>query len=49
MVIEYALQFDFQASNEKIEYDAIIIGLRLTKKLGVKDLKVFFDSQLIVG
>ena len=49
MVTEYAFQFTFKASNNQAEYEALIAGLRITKDLSVKWLKVFIDLQLVVG
>ena len=49
MVTEYALQFGFKASNNQIKYEALIVRLKITKDLNVKCLKVFINSQLIVG
>ncbi|XP_073108374.1 uncharacterized protein [Elaeis guineensis] len=47
-VVEYALRFEFPATNNKVEYEALIAGLRLTKDVRAKHLKVFSDSQLIM-
>ncbi|XP_073103279.1 uncharacterized protein [Elaeis guineensis] len=49
VVTEHALRFDFKASNNQAEYEALVAGLRLALELGVDRLKVFSDSQLIVG
>ena len=49
MVIEYALQFAFKASNNQVEYEALIAGVKVTKELSEKWLKVFTNSQLAVG
>ena len=49
MVFEYALWFTFSTSNNEAEYEALIIGLKLTKDLEAQELKVFGDSQLVVG
>ena len=47
--LEYALRFKFKASNNETEYEALIIRLKLVKEVGVKRLKVFCDSQLVVN
>ena len=39
----------FPATNNKVEYKAMLIGLSLTKALGAKNLIVQIDSQLIIG
>ena len=46
--IEYALHFAFFVSNNEAEYEALLIGLKLVEELGVSELRVFNDSQLIV-
>ena len=38
----------FQATNNEVEYEALIYGLKLVKHLGIKLLKVRSDSKLIV-
>ncbi|XP_073103292.1 uncharacterized protein [Elaeis guineensis] len=44
-VMEYALWFEFSATNNEAEYEILIVGLRLAKDMRVKHLKVFSDSQ----
>ena len=46
-VTEYALQFNFKALNNQTEYEVLLVGLKIAKKLGINNLKVFTDSQLI--
>ena len=45
---EYALKFEFQASNNEAEYEAVIVGLNLAHSLEVDQLEVCNDSQLVV-
>ena len=45
---EYALRFGFRASNNKAEYEAIIVGLNLAHSMEVDQLEVYSDSQLVV-
>ena len=42
------LRFGFKASNNEVEYEALIAGVKLSKEMKVKSLEVFSDSQLIV-
>ncbi|XP_073107170.1 uncharacterized protein [Elaeis guineensis] len=49
VVTEHALRFDFKASNNQAEYEALVAGLKLALELGIDHLQVFSDSQLIVG
>lgn len=44
-----ALQFGFDATNNEIEYEALLAGFRLVQALGVKNLLIFSDSQLVVN
>ncbi|KAK3007790.1 hypothetical protein RJ639_014167 [Escallonia herrerae] len=47
-VVEYALRFGFQASNNEVEYEALLAGIRLPHALKVDSL-VHSDSQLVVN
>ncbi|XP_071924104.1 uncharacterized protein [Coffea arabica] len=47
--LPYALRFDFRASNNESEYEALIAGMGMARKLGASSLKVYSDSQLIVN
>jgi len=47
--IEYALRFQFKASNNEAEYEAMIVGLSLAKTIKAEQVVVFSDSQLIVN
>ncbi|KAM1252521.1 hypothetical protein ACFX13_041348 [Malus domestica] len=49
MAMEYALRFKFKASNNEVEYEALLVGLRLAKHLGVKRIDIFSDFQLVVN
>ena len=46
--VEYALRFDFQASNNEDEYEAVIDGLNLAHSMEADQLEVSSDSQLVV-
>ncbi|XP_071912192.1 uncharacterized protein [Coffea arabica] len=47
--LPYALRFDFRASNNESEYEALIAGMEITRKLGARSIKIYSDSQLIVN
>ncbi|KAM2405028.1 hypothetical protein ACFXTH_032291 [Malus domestica] len=49
VAMEYALRFKFKPSNNEAEYEALIAGLHLAKHLGVKQIDIFSDSQLVVN
>ena len=48
-IIEYALRFDFPTINNEAEYEALLVGLRIARKLKVQKLRICTDSQLVVG
>ena len=47
--LSFALRFEFQASNNKAEYEALLARLRWAKEIGVETLEIYSDSQLIVN
>lgn len=47
--VEQFLRFNFRASNNQAEYEAIIAGLNLAEDMGVKQLICLTDSQLTIG
>jgi len=44
----YALKLNFPATNNEVEYGAIITRLKFTKKLGIQTLQILYDFQLVV-
>lgn len=45
--LRYALALTFKATNNELEYEAFITGLRLARGRGVNTLRVICDSQLV--
>nr|GEW62819.1 reverse transcriptase domain-containing protein [Tanacetum cinerariifolium] len=45
----YALRFQFAASNNEAEYEALIAGLRIAAQMGVKNVHVSVDSKLVAN
>jgi ribonuclease HI len=45
----YALSFEFEATNNEAEYEALLAGLRLARDMEVRHLLVFVDSQLVAN
>nr|GEU42857.1 reverse transcriptase domain-containing protein [Tanacetum cinerariifolium] len=43
----YALRFQFAASNNEAEYEALIAGLRIAARMGVQNVYVSVDSKLV--
>ncbi|XP_075668738.1 uncharacterized protein LOC142638587 [Castanea sativa] len=47
--LRYGVRLKFPATNNEAEYEGILIGLRLGKALGAKNLLVQNDSKLVIG
>nr|GEW07907.1 reverse transcriptase domain-containing protein [Tanacetum cinerariifolium] len=45
----YALRFQFAASNNEAEYEALIAGLRIAAQMGVQNVHVSIDSKLVAN
>nr|GEV50729.1 reverse transcriptase domain-containing protein [Tanacetum cinerariifolium] len=45
----YALRFQFIASNNEAEYEALVDGLRIAVRMGVKHVQVRVDSKLVAN
>ncbi|KAL0355583.1 UNVERIFIED_CONTAM: hypothetical protein Sradi_4005200 [Sesamum radiatum] len=46
--LEFAVKFEFKASNNEAEYEALVIGMRITQDAGASHLLDYSDSKLIV-
>lgn len=44
----FAHKLHFPCSNNEAEYEALVIRLNATKRLGIRKLKVFGDSELVI-
>jgi ribonuclease HI len=44
----YALRFDFKATNNEAEYEALVAGLNLAQRMRAQRLKVHSDSQIVI-
>nr|GEV20843.1 reverse transcriptase domain-containing protein [Tanacetum cinerariifolium] len=45
----YALRFQFMASNNEAENEALVAGLRIAVRMGVKNVQVNVDSKLVAN
>ncbi|XP_013746096.3 uncharacterized protein LOC106448811 [Brassica napus] len=48
-LIRQSFSFGFAASNNEVEYESLIAGLRLTKAVKAKRVSAYCDSQLVVS
>ena len=44
----FAYKLCFHYSNNKAKYEALVMGLKVSKRLGIKKLKVFGDFKLVI-
>ena len=48
-MLKYEVQLKFLATNNEAEYEGILIGLKVGKALGAKNLLIQSDSKLVIG
>ena len=48
-IIEQSFTLGFPVSNNKAEYEAVLVGLQVAITLGVTGLEVHCDSSLVVN
>jgi ribonuclease HI len=46
-ILKYAIQLEFLANNNIVEYEGLATGVRLAKNLGIRRLLIRGDSQLV--
>jgi len=44
----FSYKLHFPCSNNAVEYEALLVGSKVARKLGIKRLKVFGDSKLVI-
>ncbi|GJV44394.1 reverse transcriptase domain-containing protein [Tanacetum coccineum] len=49
MEFTYALRFEFTATNNEAEYEALLAGLRIAARMGVRNLEANVDSRLVAN
>ena len=49
MEFTYALRFEFTATNNEAEYEALIAGIRIETQMGIRNLEGNVDSRLIAN
>ncbi|XP_026410748.1 uncharacterized protein LOC113305972 [Papaver somniferum] len=48
-LFSYSFKLDFPCSNNVVEYEALIIGLRMVKELGLGGVEIKGDSRLVTN
>ncbi len=49
LILKQVVRLKFSASNNEAKYEALLIGLKTTKKLSASHLQIFCDSQLVAN
>ena len=49
IIIEKSLGLGFSATNNKAEYEALLVGMAMVQKMGGRTVEMFSDSRLVVG
>ena len=47
--MEHSFKLGFSASNNEVEYEALLAGLRAVMDLGAREVEVYLDSRLVVN
>ena len=46
--ISLSYKLEFEATNNVAEYEALVLGLRVAKEMGIEGVAVFGDAELII-
>ncbi|MDM1359825.1 reverse transcriptase-like protein, partial [Myroides marinus] len=49
LLIEKSLRLNFSATNNEAEYEALLMGMTMVRRIGGKSVELFSDSRLVVG
>ena len=47
--VEHSFRLGFKASNNKAEYEALLVELRAVLNMGAREVEVYSDSWLVVN
>ena len=49
ITIEKFLRLGFLATNNEVEYEALLMGMVMVQKMGKKPVEIFSYSRLVIG
>ena len=49
IIIEKSLRLRFLATNNEVEYEALLVGMTIVQRIGGNAMEIFSDSRLVVG
>jgi ribonuclease HI len=47
-VVSLSYKLEFEATNNVVEYEALVLDMRAAKKMGIKEIAIFGDAELII-
>ena len=47
--LEHSFRLAFRAFNNKVEYEALLVGLRIVLDMGAREVEIYSDSWLVVN
>jgi hypothetical protein len=47
-IISLSYKLEFEATNNVAEYEALVLGLRVAREMGIQEVAVFKDAELVV-
>ena len=49
IIIEKSLKVGFSATNNKVKYEALLVGMTMVQRMKGKVVEMFSDSRMVVG
>ena len=49
MKTQLAFRVEKVCFNNQVEYEALVLGLEILLQMGIKNVKIFGDSQLVIN
>ena len=46
--IHFSYKLDFKTTNNIAEYEALLLGVKVSKEMGIMCMKIFGDADLII-
>jgi ribonuclease HI len=47
-IMSLSYKLEFEATNNVAEYEALVLGMRVAKEMGIKEIAIFEDAELII-
>ena len=49
VIIEKSMRLGFSATNNKVEYETLLVRMTMVQEMGGKVMEIFADSRLVMG